>query len=179
MIYFISDMHLNHRNIIRYCNRPFDSIEEMNKTLIDNWNATVTDDDIVYNLGDLTLGNPPVVTSIMKQLHGKTRLIYGNHDYWMKSKKARDYFLSIDREKVLTFKYNGKELRLLLTHFPRKLEEVDADFIIYGHIHNNEHDPYWEYQRTHPRVLNACVDVNDFKPVTLEQLIENNKKIKL
>ncbi len=56
MIYLISDLHLVHKNIIRYCNRPFSSVEEMNRTLIDDGNKVVKEDDFVYLVGDLGLG---------------------------------------------------------------------------------------------------------------------------
>lgn len=179
MIYFISDMHLSHKNILKYCHRPFETIEEMNETLISNWNNVVKPDDLIYNLGDLTLGNPNIVNNVMSQLNGNVHLICGNHDYWMKSKSARDHFIAIDREKIITVRLGKEKKRILLTHFPREIEGTSFDYIIYGHIHNNEHDPFWEYQKTRPNVLNACVDVNDFKPVTFQQLIENNKKIKI
>ncbi|OUN81344.1 hypothetical protein B5G06_10770 [Flavonifractor sp. An52] len=53
MIFFTSDLHLGHENCIRLCNRPFSSIEEMDETLIENWNRKITGKDTVYILGDL------------------------------------------------------------------------------------------------------------------------------
>ena len=55
-IFFISDLHFDHANIIRYCNRPFKSKEEMNRAIIKNWNSTVKDKDSVYILGDVAFG---------------------------------------------------------------------------------------------------------------------------
>ena len=56
-IFLVSDTHFNHENILKYCNRPFNTIEEMNVALIGNWNSVVKDDDIVYFLGDFALGS--------------------------------------------------------------------------------------------------------------------------
>jgi calcineurin-like phosphoesterase family protein len=56
MIFVTADLHLNHCNIIKYCNRPFKTVEEMNKTLINNWNSKVTKEDVVFHLGDFCFG---------------------------------------------------------------------------------------------------------------------------
>ena len=72
MNYFTSDLHLGHRNIIRLCNRPFATIEEMDETLIRNWNAKVTNGDTVYILGDLLFRNEKPAEEYLKQLKGKT-----------------------------------------------------------------------------------------------------------
>lgn len=77
MIWFTSDTHFNHANIIKYCNRPFSSIQEMNETIINNWNSVVTKDDTVYHLGDFAFGK---VNEFANKLNGKIVLIKGNHD---------------------------------------------------------------------------------------------------
>ena len=79
MVYFISDTHFNHKNIIKYCNRPFDSIEQMNETLINNWNDIVSDKDIIYHLGDFALGSKELILDIVNRLNGSKYLIRGNH----------------------------------------------------------------------------------------------------
>lgn len=80
MIYFISDTHFNHSNIIEYCNRPFNDIKEMNDTLINNWNSVVKKDDIVYHLGDFALADEEKLKELYSKLNGTIILIRGNHD---------------------------------------------------------------------------------------------------
>lgn len=81
MVYFTSDLHLGHRGIITMQNRPFTDIEEMNRTLINNFNCFVHKDDTVYILGDiahhLTI---PQAENLIRKLNGKKYLIKGNHD---------------------------------------------------------------------------------------------------
>lgn len=81
MIYFTSDLHLGHENILRFANRPFGSVEEMNRTLIANYNALVREEDTVYILGDLTYRIPLTEAEpLIAKLNGKKHLIKGNHD---------------------------------------------------------------------------------------------------
>lgn len=70
-IYFISDTHFNHKNIIKYCNRPFKDVEEMNKVLIENWNNTITDFNTIFHLGDVALTNESEMKEIISKLKGK------------------------------------------------------------------------------------------------------------
>ena len=79
-IYIISDTHFNHENIIKYCNRPFKDINEMNDTIINNWNMIVKKDDIVYHLGDFFLGSKFDLKNIVDRLNGTIYLIRGNHE---------------------------------------------------------------------------------------------------
>lgn len=106
MNYFTSDLHLGHRNIIRLCNRPFATIEEMDETLIRNWNAKVTNGDTVYILGDLLFRNEKPAEEYLKQLKGKKHPIIGNHDRdWVKKCNLEDFFESVNN---LHFISDGK-----------------------------------------------------------------------
>ena len=91
MIYFISDTHFNHENIIKYCNRPFKNIKEMNQAIIENWNEVIKEDDVVYHLGDLALGRKEDIYEITSKLKGVKYIIRGNHDKW--SAKIYEEFL--------------------------------------------------------------------------------------
>ena len=83
MIYFTADTHFGHYNVIRFCDRPFASAEEMDEAMIQNWNDRVTGNDTVYILGDMFFRSTNA-EEILKRLKGKKRLIVGNHDgSWM------------------------------------------------------------------------------------------------
>lgn len=78
--FFTSDTHFGHANIIRFCKRPFENVEEMNEVLIENWNKVVSDDDTVFHLGDFAFGGSNVWKEIIPRLKGHINLIIGNHD---------------------------------------------------------------------------------------------------
>lgn len=81
MIYFTSDLHLGYSKVIKNRNRPFDTVEEMNETLIANYNSLVSKKDTVYLLGDLTQKlEPQEANSLLSRLNGKKTLLIGNHD---------------------------------------------------------------------------------------------------
>ena len=96
-IFFTSDLHFGHKNILAYDNRPFNTIEEHDEALIKNWNGKVGDEDHVYILGDFSFYNANKSCEILDQLKGHKHLIIGNHDKKnCKSEKFRSYFDSID-----------------------------------------------------------------------------------
>ncbi len=81
MIWFTSDLHLGHRSAINMCERPFETVEEMNETLIRNFNSCVKKNDTVYILGDIAHRTPVVeVNQLIGRLNGKKILCKGNHD---------------------------------------------------------------------------------------------------
>lgn len=80
MRYWTSDLHLSHANIIDFCNRPYDSVDEMNEDIIRIWNETVSNDDEVWVIGDLAMGQIRESLSLIPRLNGDIILICGNHD---------------------------------------------------------------------------------------------------
>jgi len=103
-VYFTSDTHFSHKNIIEYCGRPFTDVEHMNAALVDAWNHTVSPDDTVYHLGDIALGGIPKTLEIIRQLNGHKILIPGNHDKcwrWPKRKPITESKLLFAEEMYL------------------------------------------------------------------------------
>lgn len=133
MKYFIiSDTHFNHENIIKYCNRPFKSVDEMNRAMIKNWNETVSNKDIVIHLGDVALGSKEEAKKIIQQLNGRKILIKGNHDNW-----TDEFYKECGFEYVSKFPILWNDF-YLLSHAPLQLSETTPYFNFYGHVHNDE-----------------------------------------
>lgn len=170
MLFFCSDLHLGHANIIRLCRRPFADVEEMDACLIANWNERVTDSDRVYLLGDLMFRNRVAPEDYLRRLKGKKHLIIGNHDReWMKAVELGRHFETVSRLELIA---TGDGLATLC-HYP--MMSFEGKYLIYGHIHNNRKDAYWPLLRGMERALNASVEVNDYRPATLEELIAHNR----
>lgn len=85
-----ADLHFFHKNIIRYENRPFSDVEDMNRQLIQNWNRVVKKEDIVYVLGDVSFAGTKATREIVTQLNGRKMLIMGNHDFGRSPAKWQD-----------------------------------------------------------------------------------------
>lgn len=171
MIYFTADTHFGHANILKSCNRPFADIEEMNEAMIDAWNKRVHKNDTVYIVGDMFFICDDV-ESILKRLKGKKILILGNHDIdWIKKVDTGKYFAGV--EKYLEVLYG--QYTFILYHYPLlDWHHKKNAYMIHGHIHANTNDDYFPLLVTRDRVLNAGADINGFRPVTLDELIENN-----
>lgn len=185
MIFFTADLHLGHENVIRHCNRPFANASIMDDELIRNWNSRVHRNDTVYVLGDMFFRVSCAPEMYLERLHGHKHLILGNHDYsWLKRNSAGDiistpataFFESISLMKVV----KEKGLFMTLCHYPMMTWQGTSQggLMIFGHIHNNTNAAYWPLIKASPQMLNAGVDVNDFQPVTLEEMIENNVRFK-
>lgn len=173
MIYYTSDLHLGHTNIIKMCHRPFANVDEMNAALITNWNVRVTNSDTVYICGDLMFRSATDPELFLRQLRGKKHLVVGNHDgSWMKKIELPHYFESVENLKVFS---NGK-YKITLCHYP--MMSFEGKYLIHGHIHNNKNDTYWRLLRTMDNALNASVEINGYTPVTFDELVANNTLFK-
>ena len=171
MIYYISDLHLGHENIIRLCNRPYKTLDEMQADIITKWNTKIKKDDTVYILGDMFFKqkNNQYVIQTLNKLNGNKILIKGNHDQFL-NVIGNVYFYFQKVTDYMKIQDNGRQV--ILFHYP--IEEWDGFFRgsyhLYGHVHNNSKD-----LDSISRRYNVGVDVNNFYPMTLDELIERNK----
>ena len=173
MIFYTADLHLGHENIISYCNRPFSSVGEMNETIVSYWNAVVRSEDEVYILGDVLFKINSSSPLYLDRMNGKKHLIIGNHDKRnLKIDRFRALFDSIDNYLEVI----DEDRRVILFHYP--IVEWDGYYRgcyhLYGHIHNSDNEANRIMQAV-PNAFNAGVDLNDFTPQTLTQLISRNK----
>ena len=174
MIYFTSDLHFGHINSIAMCNRPFTSVAEMDKTLIDNWNNKVLATDTIYVLGDICLTRKwEIVHNYLKQLHGKIHLIRGNHDNFLNDPKAiKHYFVAISD--YIEVKY--KEQLFIMSHYPMFdwNKKFRSSIMLYAHVHTKDPlflTPYLG------RCFDVGVDANGYAPVSADEIIEKMKSI--
>lgn len=154
MTFFTSDTHFSHKNIIKYCNRPFASIEEMDVKMMTNWNNVVKPDDLVYHLGDVTFGNPENLT-----LNGSKILIIGSHD---DPKKLRPFFTEMSP--MMEIKIEG--VYITLCHYAMRVwpRSHYQTWHLYGHSHGS----LPSIGKSH----DVGVDNNNFTPVSFLQICE-------
>ena len=161
MIFYTADLHFHYKPFLP--GRPFSSVEEMDEAIIRLWNETVTDEDTVYVVGDVGYNGGYVPGDALGRLQGRKHLIRGNHDTGFENApKLFDYF-----ETVTDF----NEIDDGETHLQHYRKQ---GYMIHGHLHQAR-GPEYDILRQMPRMLNAGVDVNFYRPVTLAQLVENNR----
>lgn len=127
MKYYISDLHFDHTNVIKFDNRPFNSVEEMNSALIHNWNSVVKKSDIVYVLGDFCFGNTERTNELFNQLNGKIILIRGNHDRILHTNANKNKVLQmVDYKEVKDIAF-GKEYRKGIERAEKSLKGLENE----------------------------------------------------
>ena len=187
--YYISDLHFGHYNIMRFDNRPFYSVEEMDKALIDNWNGVVDKGDTVYILGDFCWLKEDRWIEILSQLNGNKVLIRGNHDLKYMSQQLRNMFQDIKDYKEV--KDGGK--RVLLSHYPMPFYRgaYNEDIVhLYGHIHTTIENDFMEHLRDHIDIcdnrgnskhkgqfynVGCMMPYMNYTPRTLDEILESHK----
>lgn len=165
--FVISDTHFRHGRIIKYCNRPFHSVEEMNECLVRNWNAVVAPADTVYHLGDFGFGD---LSEFRSRLNGDIHLIQGNHD----SSTTWNTFTFVSRQKHRLLNVGG--LRVLLIHYPihqpeyqKIIPDCEFDVCLYGHVHNNHNG--W-IQLGNRWYRNCSVEVHNYQPQLIQDMLQ-------
>lgn len=173
--FFTADTHLGHANIIKYCNRPFRSVEEMDEAIIQNWNKVVRRNDIIFHLGDFCFGNYERLLYYLRRLNGLIYLISGDHDQI--SSEHRDCF-AVYYDNYAKFTVNGmsydpkRTLPLTLCHYSMRTwaKSHYGSYHLYGHSHGRL-----------PEIRDSLsfdvgVDSHDFVPWSAEDVIEKMRK---
>ena len=169
-LFFTSDTHFGHRNIIKYCQRPFSCIEEMDDALIANWNRVVGKDDIIFHLGDFAMGGSAEWSRLLQKLNGKIYLILGNHD--MKTIGAGFSRLEGVAMQMLI---NVKGQIIYLNHYPFLCYggAYRNTWQLYGHVHTCHANRGLDVPRLKmlmPMQYDVGVDNNNYRPVSFEQV---------
>lgn len=169
MLYFISDTHFSHENIIKYCDRPFRDKTNMNIQLMKNWNDVVGENDTVLHLGDFSLSLPPKnFDMIYNNLNGKMVILKGNHDNHFKrffDKEKHDRWKLVEKTR---FSMEIKGYKIVFSHRPVKNENIltQYDYNFHGHVHNNS-------RRISDKHINLSLENIGYRPVSFEWIKDN------
>lgn len=182
-LFYTSDLHFSHQNIITYSNRPYGSVDEMNRTLIDNWNKVVDYNDKVMILGDVCMGKRDQSLPLVGLLNGQKTLVCGNHDRcWEGDRQQEKWFpkYKIYFEEILQGPLTiSDEYVYRVNHFPSEGDSQDEDryeeyrpqdngeLLLCGHVHDA-----WKHKGNN---VNVGVDAgwsNGYAPVQAEEIYE-------
>lgn len=178
-IYFTSDTHFHHENILKFCNRPFSDIQEMDNKLVENWNSVVSEDSLVFHLGDFAWGGYNAWKHVRDRLNGEIILIKGNHEEKNMTQTAERELFSLVAYQV---KIRVEDRAVYLNHYP---------FLTYAGVYRIEKDMVWQlYGHTHsgplssngkdmsrlemafPTQYDVGVDNNSFRPISWNSVKE-------
>lgn len=171
MNWFTSDPHYYHKNVIAYCNRPFESLDEMHHMLITNWNMFVQNNDRVFVVGDFSFGNSQQTKEVIQKLKGHKILIIGNHD----KNHSKKWWIDAGFEEVVDeMRMKLGKFDVKLCHYPsgsplRKTYEStyiqeNNETLLCGHVHDR-----WIMKE---QIINVGVDVWNFMPVADFQITQ-------
>lgn len=179
-VFFTSDFHLFHNNVLKFDNRPFTDVNEMHVVLEGGWNEVVKPNDIVIYLGDLSFArreDKPSVEAMLNRLNGTIHFVMGNHDKFEDIKKMTRFqsvqdYLEVRVKHVLD--YNEVETLFCCMHYPIYSwnKSHHGSYHVHGHCHGNLHhgeDANYYWNR---RAIDAGCMLHDYKPISHTQVIE-------
>ena len=173
-LFFTSDPHFGHENILKYCHRPFSSIEEHDEELIRLWNETVPEDGIVFILGDIGFCSENYLKTILNRLNGKIYWIIGNHDWRRITPGIMNRFECITQQMVITV----DNKLIYLNHFPF-LCYPNSDrhpvYQFFGHVHSGPLSGSSDISRLvhlNKRQYDVGVDNNEYKPISFQDIMK-------
>ena len=164
-LFFTSDTHFGHANTINYCHRPFNNVDEMDEALIANWNSVVSNDDIIYHLGDFAWRNKKKAREIVSRLNGRKFLCRGSHDG--RTSKLAGFFEDVQDSFLIAV--NGRQY-IFMSHCLHKVwpKSHYGSWHLFGHSHGNM-DAYAEREG---KLLDVGVDSHNFRPWSLQEIAQ-------
>jgi calcineurin-like phosphoesterase family protein len=159
--FLIADLHLGHKNILKYENRPFANLQEQDKVITFNWNKVVKKEYEVYVLGDISFYPKEKTKEILSQLNGRKILVMGNHDKCHSLK----YWFDVGFEIVSRYPICLTEYNLWLSHEPMYMDNGTVYGNIYGHVHS--------------KGTENCVSVEmiNYTPIRLDKIINAGRLV--
>ena len=164
-----SDHHFGHANIIKYCERPFEDVDQMDTEMVNYWNEVVGIEDTVYYIGDFSLSRSQKVVEYIERLNGRITFLPGSHDYWFEKMPKwwwdEDPFLPHkSAPPILEIQHNGEYMTLC--HYPMRSwpRSFHGSLHVYGHSHGR--------LGPHGRSMDIGVDTNGFYPYRLDDVQE-------
>lgn len=188
-VFFTSDLHFGHENAIRFDNRPFETVEEMDAELVRRWNAKVGKGDLVYVLGDMIWkSHNGDAEQLIRSLNGQIILIKGNHDRFLHNAKAKNALAGVkDFDDICVTLEDGTKRRCILQHafVPMYYGHRYQAIHLHGHSHQTE-ESVLEFMiqnllREHgykPEIYNAGCMYWNYEPVTLDEILANRHELR-
>ena len=177
-IFFTSDLHFGHQNILKFCKRPWNTTEEMDEALIERWNSVVEENDFVFNLGDFAFAPDRRWKELLSRLNGRHFLILGNHDI---TRWPGDPVMKLFEEvhQQLILKIDGRWV--YLNHYPFLCYggswrgPQNAVYSLHGHVHSGPDCSGKDCDRLNilfPYQYDVGVDNNNYTPISWEEVQE-------
>ena len=193
MNYYISDLHLFHKNAIEFDNRPFQTLEEMHEAILNNWNERVTNGDMVYILGDLSYrGRNEDLIALVARLKGRKVLVKGNHDD-VSDYRYEQLFHEVCDYKEIHDSVGKEKFGMVLSHYPifSWKNMGRGKILLYGHTHVSAEDQFYQQclkqmkendcRHVYDKDLRAfnvgcMLSYMDYTPRTLEEIMTGAEK---
>lgn len=171
-VFFTSDTHFSHENIIRFCGRPFRNACHMDEEMIRRWKEKVPPDGVVFHLGDVGWGGSTRLEGILDELPGRIILILGNHDLKYIRGPLLDRFEFVTQQ--MSIRVDGQPI--YLNHYPFLCYggAFRDTWQLFGHVHSGPLSKTGldlpRLSMLFPRQYDVGVDNNDFTPVSFAEV---------
>jgi calcineurin-like phosphoesterase family protein len=164
--YLISDTHLSHEKMLEY--RPFDTVAEMNSTIIENWNSTVDDADNVVFVGDFMYTGCSMTEfkRLLDKLNGDIHFIAGNHDNLHNT--------DIDWFEIAELTFDNTDF--YVCHNPKYIPPLRNTWAIHGHVHDKNTRAY-PFINPDRKQVNVSAEIIDYTPVSMSELLEKINRL--